>query len=132
MKLLMTLAFAFSFSVSAFAVDERVFTYYQPQYEIVSAELICPITSGGIRCMAYGSKIKIKSTLNGCLDKVAFFESQTRIKDGIVNIYVTGVGKYNPKNDVVRCVKIPEDFRTIYIGSENYKEINIINLPIKQ
>lgn len=131
MKLLITTFLFVSFSITAFAADQRVLTFYQPSFEIVSAKPICPVTDGGIRCMAYGTKVKIKAQLRGCLDKANLVKTQTRISEGIISIYVVSVAESNPKNDVVRCVKIPEVFQTVMVGTENYKAINIINQTIK-
>lgn len=127
---LTTLLTSLFFTFNVFAV-ELIDTYYSPKYEIISVKPICPTTTGGIRCMAIGTIVKIKSTLNGCLDRVDFFNSQVLSNKGEAKIFITSVAKNDKKNAVVRCIKLPEDYKTISLPGENYSTIDLNSLTIE-
>lgn len=130
MKTLILSLLTLAFSINALANKQDVFTYYQPGYEIVSAGPICPVQPSGYSCRAVGTMIKIKASLNGCLDKVAYFDKQIKVTDGVVTVFTSAVAKFNPKNDRVRCVKMPEDYQTIILPREDYVDFKLENLKI--
>jgi hypothetical protein len=134
MKKLMILIAMLVLASSAFASTwaPGIKTYYQPKFEVVAVEPLCPSTiPGGAVCMAIGSRIKVKATLNGCLDKLRFFESQNRTLRGATELHIMAIAHDDPKNATVRCVKAPEVFKDIILPNHIYGEINLINMELE-
>lgn len=132
MKMLLLLVSTFSLCNLSFAA-ERINTFYQPSYEIIDISPICPpVSPGNITCMAIGSKVKIKSVLNGCLDDVVFINDQLQnVSFERVNLVITAVAKSDPRNVQVRCVKMPEDVRTIIVPFGKTVSIDLVNQLIE-
>ena len=126
-NLAILLTIAFSTLINAETPIPNVKTY-NPVYEIISVSPMCPgdIPEHAV-CMAYGSVVKIKAKLNGCLDKVVKFNAKQSINNNVNKIKIKAVAIDHKDNSRVLCRRLPEDIKTITIEYSSYNDIEILN-----
>lgn len=114
-------------------VDEQdVHTEYPIEFKLVSYRPVCPSIDNGPRCAAYGSIVKIKAQLKGCLDKLAYIQTKSYLYDNKLYIEVDARGLSNPRSANVRCIKMPEVFEKVYVPYEVFDEVIIENINSEQ
>jgi hypothetical protein len=91
----------------------------QASAEIISVRPICPANPGGRRCMAYGSVVSIKVTLNGCLDHMGGYFSRFEGS----TLYFGAINIFNKASMTARCVRIPTETVTINVPYEGSIEL---------
>ena len=93
------------------------------QVELIDQSPLCDRSSGLVACMAYGSKVQIKITLNGCLDRLGPIFHQVEIKKHKAILYVGAVNIHNIESTVTRCMTPPVEYKTIIIPHEGLLEV---------
>jgi hypothetical protein len=91
--------------------------------EMIDQSAVCPRGAGLVSCMAYGSKIQLKITLNGCLDRLGPVFHHVEVKKHKAILYVAAVNIHTQESEVTRCVAAPTEFRTITIPYEGRLEV---------
>lgn len=99
----------------------------QAKAEIEKVSVVCPSTDGGIRCMAYGSTITVKVTLNGCVDRLGGYFSDFEVVNGKGVLKFAAINIFNKTSMVARCIKIPTEYVKISVPFEG--EIELIEMP---
>lgn len=100
----------------------------QAHAEIAKISPICPADpNGGPTCMAYGSVITVKVTLNGCVDRLGGYFSQFETVNGKAVLKFGAVNIFNKTSMVARCVKIPTHFVKVSIPYEG--PVELVELP---
>jgi hypothetical protein len=102
------------------------FSISQATAELISAEPICPQTAGGVSCMANGTKVTIKVTLNGCVDNFGGHFTNFEILNGRGIIYVGAINISNHASLSTRCIKMPT--RKISVVIPFYGEVEVVNV----
>lgn len=89
---------------------------------------ICPADpNGGPTCMAYGSVVTVKVTLNGCVDRLGGYFSHFEMIEGRATLKFGAVNIFNKTSMVARCIKIPTHFVKVNIPYEG--EVQLVELP---
>lgn len=134
MKFLMTLTVIFGFIATSSATTlERQDEYYQPEYEFVSVQPMCPNSvPGEAVCLAYGAMITIKATLRGCLDKVEFIQVNHVKEDNKVKLNVVAVAKWDADNILVRCIQQNVVTKTVPVPYMSFEAVEVNNIEIQK
>jgi len=82
--------------------------------------------------MAIGSIVKVKATLNGCVDSLSYFRSNTFMYDNKLHVEIDSMGLTNPDSARVRCIKMPEVIKTFTTQFEVFDSVVIENLNTLQ
>ena len=98
----------------------------QATAELISAESICPQTPGGMACMAYGTKVTIKVTLNGCVDNFGGHFTNFEILNGRGIVYIGAINISNQASMTTRCVRMPT--RKISVVIPFHGEVEVVNV----
>ena len=107
-------------SVAANATSAHPDTFlekYAPEFEITNVSPICPKIPGRISCMAIGTIVKMKATLNGCMDRLIHFSNQVELSGDKAIIHISSVAVVDPRSASTRCVRMPEVTKTVSISS---------------
>lgn len=91
--------------------------------EIIDQSPLCKRAPGLVACMAYGSKIQLKITLNGCLDRLGPVFHHVEVKKHKAILYVAAVNIHTAESEVTKCVAAPTEFKTITIPYEGRLEV---------
>lgn len=91
--------------------------------EIVDQSPICPRTPGLISCLAYGSKLQLKVTLNGCLDRLGPVFHHVEIKKHKAIVFIAAVNIHTEDSEVTKCIAAPMEFKTITVPFEGRIEL---------
>lgn len=75
--------------------------------QIISIKEICPIISGRMSCMAYGSIVKVKITFNGCVDNFGGYFSSFKVHHEVGTLSFGAINIANEDSQVTRCVLPP-------------------------
>lgn len=67
--------------------------------------------------MAIGTIAKMKSTLNGCMDRLIHFSNQVELSGDKAIIHISSVAVVDPRSASTRCVRMPEVKKTVTISS---------------
>lgn len=131
MKALFTLVCLLGLS-SAFAqyttdLNSGDLSLSQASAEIVKTSLICPVTEGGIRCMAYGSNVSVKITMNGCVDRLGGYFSKFEEVNGKGVLHFGAINIFNKTSMLARCIKMPSEIVTVSVPFEG--EIELVEMP---
>ncbi len=94
--------------------------------KIVNVSKICPAYSGRPSCTAIGSRISIRVTLNGCLDRFGGYFSRFEEIDGKGYLFFSAINIFNKGSTVARCVAAPTETVTIMTPFEG--EIELVKL----
>lgn len=94
--------------------------------EIISVSKICPAYPGRVTCMAYGSVVKVKVNLSGCLDHMGGYFTKFEQIDNKGVLYFGAINIFNKASMVARCVRPPSETVSITIPFEG--EIELMNL----
>ncbi|MBY0414080.1 MAG: hypothetical protein K2Q18_07935 [Bdellovibrionales bacterium] len=94
--------------------------------EIVSVKEICPSMPGRLTCMAYGSKVTLKVSLNGCADRLGGFSSKFEVIDGKGVLYFNAINIANEISLRARCIQ--QSFKLVEIFTPFEGEIELVNL----
>ncbi len=86
--------------------------------EIVSIQPRCPKVPGQMSCMAYGSQVRIKVTLRGCVDRLGGFFSSFDEIDRKPVLSFGAVNVTNRASMAARCVQAPVQFVDVYVPYE--------------
>jgi hypothetical protein len=116
MKTFLTLLALVSFN--AFAQESTQLkdgdvSFSKAHAEIISVRLMCPKNPGGFSCMAIGSIIKVKVTLNGCLDTFGGYFSKFNVVNGKGVLSFGAINIANEDSMRVRCIAAPTKVVTI-------------------
>lgn len=96
--------------------------------EIANITPICPADpNGGPTCMAYGSVVTVKITLNGCVDRLGGYFSHFEMIEGRAVLSFGAVNIFNKTSMVARCVKIPTHYVKVNIPYEG--AVQLVELP---
>lgn len=98
----------------------------QASAKITNVREICPANPGGIRCMAVGSVVTVKVTLNGCLDRFGGHFSKLEVIGGKGYLFFSSVNIFNKASMVTRCVQAPTKIVQIHVPFEG--EIELVNM----
>ena len=91
--------------------------------QVIDQSPICPRTPGLIGCMAYGSKLQLKITLNGCLDRLGPVFHHIEIKKHKAIVFVAAVNIHTEESETTQCITAPTEFKTITVPFEGRIEI---------
>lgn len=94
--------------------------------EIISVKEVCPRVPGQMSCMAIGSVITLKVSLDGCLDRLGGYSSKFEIVDGRVVLYFGGINISNKDSMKAFCLQAPTEIVKIYTTFEG--NIELVNL----
>lgn len=94
--------------------------------EITSVREICPKIPGRVSCMAYGSVVTVKVTLQGCLDRMGGYFTKFEHIDGKGVLYFGAINIFNKASMTARCVRAPSE--TVSIGVPFEGEIELVNM----
>lgn len=118
---------------AAFAnsLPQPVLDFYQPEFELISIEPMCPPSvPGAASCMAIGTVAKVRAYV-GCLGEKAFFDAQVRSENGLTNIYINALAKTNSDLEArVRCIRAQTIVERIILPSHYFGEVKVINQKI--
>ena len=98
----------------------------QATAKLISAEPICPQIAGGMACMAYGTKVSVKITLNGCLDNFGGYFTNFEIIDGRGILSIGAINITNKASFTARCVRMPTKKATIVLPFHG--DIEVVNV----
>lgn len=99
----------------------------QAHAEIEKIAKICPVTEDGMSCMAYGSVVSVKITLNGCVDRLGGYFSRFEEVNGKGVLHFGAINIFNKQSMLARCVKIPTQTVTLSVPFEG--EIELVETP---
>lgn len=86
--------------------------------EIVDQSPICPRTPGMVSCLAFGSRVQLKITLNGCVDRLGPVFHHLAVQKHKAILYVGAVNIHNEASEVTKCIAAPTEFKTITVPYE--------------
>lgn len=112
---------AFADGVTALKKDDLSIS--QADAKIVSVKKICPASPGGISCMAFGSRVIVKVTLNGCLDRFGGYFSRFETINGKGYLFFSAINIFNKASTVARCVRAPSQNVEIHVPYEGQIEL---------
>lgn len=98
----------------------------QASSKITNVREICPANPGGIRCMAVGSVVTVKVTMNGCLDRFGGYFSKFEVIDNKGYLFLGTTNIFNKASMVARCVQAPFEIIQLHVPFEG--EIELVNL----
>jgi hypothetical protein len=98
----------------------------QADAKITDVREICPTNSGGIRCMALGSIVTIKVTMNGCLDSFGGYFSRFKVINNKGYLFFGSLNIFNEASMVTRCVQAPTKSLEIHIPFNG--EVSLVNI----
>lgn len=99
----------------------------QAQAQILSVSPICPASPDGTRCMAYGSTVQVKITMDGCMDRLGGYFSKFEEVNGKGVLHFGAMNIFNKTSMVVRCVQIPSETISVDIPFEG--EVDLVEMP---
>ncbi|MBA2405727.1 MAG: hypothetical protein H0V66_13200 [Bdellovibrionales bacterium] len=91
--------------------------------KITSVKPVCPRVPGQVSCMAYGSIVKIKVSLNGCLDTLGGHFSSFKIVNGKGVLAFGAINIANESSRVAMCYALPVEIVTIHVPFEGKVEL---------
>jgi hypothetical protein len=95
--------------------------------KIIKVTPLCPTPAPGeVTCMAYGSKVKVKVKLNGCLDRFAGHFSRFEIINGKGILYFGALNMFNKASMAAFCHEMPSHTLTLSVPFEG--QIELINM----
>lgn len=99
--------------------------------EILSVRPICPSNNGGPTCLAMGSNVKLKMTLNGCMDRLAGVATKF-IQDPRSSVYkgklaVAALNVSNSASLVTFCYAAPTEIISVYVPFNGKVELEKVN-----
>lgn len=97
----------------------------QATAKLISAESICP-HSGRMACMANGTKLSVRVTLNGCLDNLGGYFTNFEIIDGRGILYFGAINLTNQASFTTRCIRMPTKKVTLVLPFSG--EIELVNV----
>lgn len=98
----------------------------QAEAKITEVKVICPFNEGGIRCMALGSIVTVKVTMNGCLDHFGGYMSNFEVKANKGYLHFSAINIFNESSMVTRCVQAPTKNVQIHVPFNG--EINLVDM----
>ncbi len=100
--------------------------------EIVSTEEICPAPTepGQGSCMAYGTNVKIKITMTGCLDRLGGFFYDFKEEYGVGVIKLGAINIFNKASMTARCVRMPSKTVTLAIPYKGEIQLQSMDLNV--
>ncbi len=98
----------------------------QATAKITNVREICPSIPGRMRCMAIGSVVTVKVTLQGCLDNFGGYFSKFEHIDGKGVIYFGAINIFNKASMTARCVAQPFKLVELHVPFEG--EIELVNM----
>ena len=99
----------------------------QAQARIVDVKKICEPNADGASCRAYGSVVKIKVTMNGCIDHLGGTFSHFTEVEGKGVLSFGAVNISNKASQVTRCVQAPSEIVTVGVPFEGEIELAAMN-----
>lgn len=96
--------------------------------EIVSIKEICPSVPGRVRCMAYGSVVKVKVTMTGCLDRMGGYFHDFTVSEGKGILSFGAINIFNKASMTARCVRMPTETLTLNVPFEGDIEMRAMEL----
>lgn len=110
-------------------VEKGDLHFSKAQSELISVTPICPNLPGRISCRAIGSVIKIRVTLNACLDRLGGHFSRFEVNNGKGILYFGAINIFNESSTSVRCVRLPTEMVTVSIPFDG--DIELVPLEFK-
>lgn len=98
----------------------------QAHAKITEVRELCPSNTGGIRCMALGSIVTVKVTMNGCLDHFGGHLSRFEVINNKGVLFFSSVNIFNEASMVTRCVEAP--IKTVEIHIPFNGEVSLVNM----
>lgn len=98
----------------------------QADAKIIEINEICPINSGGIRCMALGSIVTVKVTMNGCLDRFGGHFAKFEVIQNKGYLYFSSINIFNEASMITRCVQAPTKSVQVHVPFSG--EIILVNM----
>ncbi|MFZ4715356.1 MAG: hypothetical protein ACOYL6_16655 [Bacteriovoracaceae bacterium] len=130
MKLFITLvtliavhnAFAMGFT----PIEKNDLSITNAHAEIVSIQPLCPASPSGIKCMAYGSNVTIKVTLNGCVDRLGGynFHFEDNHTEGV--LYFGALNLRNKMSEITKCFEAPVKIISLVVPFEGKIELKAL------
>ena len=115
---MLVLALAQAAFASNVVLEKGDLRIYSADAKIVSSQLICPMGNGGMRCMAYGTNVKVEVKMSGCVDRFIGHVAKFNLVDGQPVLQFRALGVFNEMSMRARCVKMPTETVTVSIPFE--------------
>jgi hypothetical protein len=130
MKALLTFLMVFSFQAFADVQDGSSLKGSDKgvslaRGEIVSISDFCPRVAG-FTCQVNSSVVKVKVTLNGCLDRLAGFTYKFEMVGGRGYLYFSAINVINRGSETARCVAAPT--KTVLVNIPRERDVELVNM----
>ncbi|HXH32086.1 MAG TPA: hypothetical protein VNJ01_14880 [Bacteriovoracaceae bacterium] len=86
--------------------------------DMLDVSQMCPRVPGQMSCMAFGSYVKVKVTLNGCKDRFGGFFSSFEEVNGKGVLSVAAININNKASLTTYCNRAPTKTVSVYVGYE--------------
>ncbi len=94
--------------------------------KITDVREMCPAVTGGIRCMAVGSIVSVKITLDGCMDNFGGYFSKFEVIENKGYLFIGSINIFNKASMVTRCVHAPTKIVQLHVPFEG--EIELVKM----
>ena len=99
----------------------------QAHAQIIEVKKVCEPNEYGASCRAYGSSVKIKVTMIGCIDHLGGTFSNFTEVDGKGVLSFGAINIANKNSEVTRCVQAPSEIVTVSVPFEGQIELVQMN-----
>ena len=86
--------------------------------KITNVRKLCPVLPGEVQCMAIGSIITVKVSLNGCLDRFGGYFSKFEVIENKGFLFLGVINILNQGSRFTRCTQAPSKILELHVPFE--------------